>query len=216
MKMCIKCGLKKHILFFNKNKFSKDGLKNYCKNCESIYNKIYRNEHKDILITKDKEKYNKNRSDILINKQEYYIKNKKTIIDKNNNRTKIRRKVDISFKLRNSVSSSINTLLHNNKSTKNGNSCFKYLDYNINDLKYNLEQQFDQWMTWYNYGKYDSETWDDNDPSTWKWNLDHIIPQSCLPYISMEDENFKKCWALENLRPLSAKQNIKDGNRRNA
>jgi len=30
----------------------------------------------------------------------------------------------------------------------------------------------------------------------------------------MEDENFKKCWALENLRPLSAKQNIIEGNRR--
>ena len=27
----------------------------------------------------------------------------------------------------------------------------------------------------------------------------------------MEDDNFKKCWALENLRPLSAKQNIVDG-----
>lgn len=29
----------------------------------------------------------------------------------------------------------------------------------------------------------------------------------------MEDENFKKCWALSNLRPLSAKQNVLDGNR---
>jgi hypothetical protein len=27
----------------------------------------------------------------------------------------------------------------------------------------------------------------------------------------MDDENFKKCWALENLRPYSAKQNIIDG-----
>jgi hypothetical protein len=27
----------------------------------------------------------------------------------------------------------------------------------------------------------------------------------------MEDDNFKKCWALNNLRPLSAKQNILDG-----
>jgi hypothetical protein len=31
----------------------------------------------------------------------------------------------------------------------------------------------------------------------------------------MVDEEFKKCWALSNLRPLSAKQNILDGNRRN-
>jgi len=30
----------------------------------------------------------------------------------------------------------------------------------------------------------------------------------------MEDENFKKCWALENLCPLSAKQNLLDGQKK--
>lgn len=60
-------------------------------------------------------------------------------------------------------------------------------------------------------GKYDPKTWDDNDNSTKTWQLDHIIPQADLPYTSMEDENFKKCWALENLRPLSSKQNCFEG-----
>jgi hypothetical protein len=31
---------------------------------------------------------------------------------------------------------------------------------------------------------------------------------------SMKDENFMKCWLLENLRPYSSKQNLLDGNRR--
>jgi hypothetical protein len=66
-------------------------------------------------------------------------------------------------------------------------------------------------MNWGNRGKFDPKTWDDNDTSTWKWQLDHIIPHSDLPYDSVEDENFKKCWSLENLRPLSAKQNVIDG-----
>jgi hypothetical protein len=69
-------------------------------------------------------------------------------------------------------------------------------------------------MTWDNQGKYDRKNWDDNAPTTWTWNIDHIIPHSSLPYSSMEDDNFKKCWALNNLRPLSAKQNLIDGNRR--
>jgi uncharacterized Fe-S center protein len=43
------------------------------------------------------------------------------------------------------------------------------------------------------------------------WNIDHIIPQSSLPYNSMEEENFQKCWALENLRPMEAFANIKKG-----
>ena len=66
-------------------------------------------------------------------------------------------------------------------------------------------------MNWSNNGVFNSKTWDDNDPTTWTWQLDHIIPQSDLPYTSMEDENFKKCWALNNLRPLSAKINCIDG-----
>lgn len=66
-------------------------------------------------------------------------------------------------------------------------------------------------MNWNNQGTYNVQTWDSNDSTTWTWQLDHIIPQSDLPYISMEDNNFKKCWSLNNLRPLSAKQNLLDG-----
>lgn len=34
-----------------------------------------------------------------------------------------------------------------------------------------------------------------------------------LLYTSTQDENFQKCWALENLRTYSAKQNLLDGSR---
>lgn len=69
-------------------------------------------------------------------------------------------------------------------------------------------------MNWKNHGSYNYQSWDDNNPLTWTWNIDHIIPQSLLPFSSMNDENFKKCWSLNNLRPLSSKKNILDGNRR--
>lgn len=64
---------------------------------------------------------------------------------------------------------------------------------------------------WHNWGIYDKNKWDDNDQSTWTWQIDHIIPLSEFKYTSFEDESFKKCWALENLRPYSAKQNFIDG-----
>lgn len=38
-----------------------------------------------------------------------------------------------------------------------------------------------------------------------------IIPQSCFSYTNMNEENFKKCWTLDNLRPYSAKLNSIDG-----
>jgi hypothetical protein len=69
-------------------------------------------------------------------------------------------------------------------------------------------------MNWENWGKYKPESWDDNNKTTWTWNIDHIIPHSDLPYKSPKDENFKKAWSLENLRPYSAKQNILDGTSR--
>ena len=106
-------------------------------------------------------------------------------------------------------------MLKDRKSSKNGESCLNYLKYSVEDLKKHIEGQFQPWMTWENQGNYNFTTWNDNDSSTWTWQIDHIIPQSKLPYTSMNDENFQKCWALENLRPLSSKQNVIDGNRRN-
>ena len=97
---------------------------------------------------------------------------------------------------------------------KNGQSSSKYLPYTIQELKQHLEKQFEPWMNWDNQGKYDPKTWNDGDPTTWTWQIDHIIPQSKLSYTSIDQDNFQKAWALNNLRPLSAKQNILDGNRR--
>jgi len=69
-------------------------------------------------------------------------------------------------------------------------------------------------MNWNNHGLYRKNIWNDNDPSTWTWQLDHIIPYSNLQYDSLDHPNFKKCWALENLRPYSAKRNCLDDARR--
>ena len=84
----------------------------------------------------------------------------------------------------------------------------------MNDLKNHIENQFELWMNWENHGIYNKNMWNDNDPQTWTWQIDHIIPHSTFKYTSMEDQTFKDCWDRSNLRPLSAKQNIKDGNRR--
>lgn len=71
---------------------------------------------------------------------------------------------------------------------------FEALPYTAEQLVEHLESQFDDKMTWDNYGTY--------------WHVDHIYPQSKLPFDSLDHPNFLKCWALENLRPLEAKENI--------
>jgi hypothetical protein len=115
------------------------------------------------------------------------------------------------FKLRTNMSNAINMALKSANGSKQGKSVMDFLSYDIEELKAHLESQFEPWMTWNNQGKYVAETWKDNDQSTWTWNIDHIIPQADLPFASMGDENFRKCWALSNLRPYSSKQNQLDG-----
>lgn len=137
----------------------------------------------------------------------------KKILSREKIKAKQLRKESPNFVIKRSVSHFIWKNLKKNNSSKNGNSCLEFLEYSIEDLKLHLESKFESWMSWNNYGKY-SKAWQDDDESTWTWQIDHLIPQSCLQYSSMEDENFKKCWELSNLRPLSSKENHKDGVKR--
>jgi hypothetical protein len=121
-----------------------------------------------------------------------------------------RKKLNPAYKLRASISSNVRRMLRLQRTYKT-NSITKHIPYTLQQLKEHLEKQFEPWMNWDNHGAYHIDKWKDDDQSTWTWQMDHIIPHSELPYTNMEDENFRKCWALENLRPLSAKQNVLDG-----
>lgn len=118
------------------------------------------------------------------------------------------------IKIYSSVSRQIHTMITSQKSSKGGRTFQKYVDWSIDQLKQHLESLFEPWMTWDNYGKYKASTWQDQDSKTWTWQIDHIVPQSNLPYTSMDDDNFKKCWSLDNLRPLNAKKNVIEGVKR--
>ena len=175
------------------------------------YDKKYYLEHKSSKLEKQKE-YNQGRKEeISTYQQSYRQDNKEQIKITDKKYRQERRKNDPAYRLRSDMSRVIRLVLRQNNATKRGQSYLQYLEYTIDGLKSHLENNFESWMTWDNHGKYDWKTWDDNDPSTWTWQIDHIVPQSSLPYTSMEEENFKKCWALDNLRPLSAKQNLLEG-----
>lgn len=107
-------------------------------------------------------------------------------------------------KLQHNISGSIRQAIKKNNSKKKG-SILKHLPYTIAELREHLESQFEDWMSWENYGGCNSS-------KEKTWHIDHIVPQSHLLYLNMEDENFKKCWALDNLRPLEKIANIKKGN----
>jgi hypothetical protein len=75
-----------------------------------------------------------------------------------------------------------------------GNISYKqFLPYTLQELMLHLEIQFDNKMSWDNYGS--------------AWSVDHILPIVSFCFRTAEDEDFKRCWALENLRPLSVGEN---------
>ena len=55
------------------------------------------------------------------------------------------------------------------------------LPYSINELKTYSESLFEPWMNWGNWGRY-TKKWNDEDQTTWRWNIDHIIPKSFFNY----------------------------------
>lgn len=113
----------------------------------------------------------------------------------------------VNKKLRSAISSSVTKGLRRGNCSKQNNSCWQYLGYSPAELRAYLESLFEPWMNWSNYGTYRADNWDDNNMSTWTWNIDHIKRHREFDYKSMEDLKFKECWKLSNLRPLSAKAN---------
>lgn len=195
--------------------------KNMCSLCRKVRKRIYAREHQKIYKSLNREKvlasdkkYKENNKD---KKKDYdrkrYLKTKPKRMEQARVNHARRLKEDPVYRLRSIVSTSIGRALKKSFSSKNGSSILKHLPYTIQELKDYLENLFEFWMTWENYGTYRVDIWNDNDPSTWTWHLDHIIPHSRFQYTTMEERAFKDCWALSNLRPYSAKQNIIDGNR---
>ncbi len=181
----------------------------YQKNKERILadREKYRKENPDKVLQSAR----KHRKKYLSKFQEYdriyrlLHKEKRRIQNRESEKRRILR--DPAFKIRKNLSNSIYCALIRNKSTKNNLSILKYLPYTIQELKQHLENKFESWMNWNNWGVYDPKTWNDQDSTTWTWQIDHIIPHSLFCYNSMEDQQFHECWALKNLRPYSAKNN---------
>jgi hypothetical protein len=200
----------------------------------------YYQNNKETLALSNKARYYNNKEKITKNRRESVPKNgvcKKCDVEKmlvknrlvcrdcdriqkntsERKREKNRRDLDPVYKLRKRFSTEINRAIKNygkNPDGKSGTSITKFLPYTMKSLVKHLENLFEPWMNWSNNNPYDINTWNDNDQSTWVWHIDHIVLQSDLPYTSMKDDNFKKCWALENIRPLSGKQNVLDGTNR--
>ena len=75
--------------------------------------------------------------------------------------------------------------------------------YTLQDLLKHLEQGWTEGMDWTNYGDYNGKHSG--------WHIDHIRPVDSFNITSYDCEDFKKCWALQNLCPRWATTRIING-----
>lgn len=107
------------------------------------------------------------------------------------------------------VSVAIYTMIKSQGASKKGESSHNYVPWTLKEYRTHIESLFEPWMNWNNQGIYNPKT--HHLPNGRTWQLDHIIPQSDLPFNSLDHPNLTKAWNLSNLRPLDAEQNIIDG-----
>jgi hypothetical protein len=223
-KQCKKCLLWKDITEFCRDNREKGDYHDYCKECHNLYykkwyernkqnkilyNKLWRHQNKEKVKIYEQNKKKKFRERIKQYAKKWRERNKEKVkeyikkwMEKNIKKIKEKKRIyarkryynDIKFRIDRIMGCS---LLRALKKKKNYKRWEKLVGYTLEDLMKHLESKFTPEMSWDNYGTY--------------WEIDHIIPKSYFKYESPEDEEFKKCWSLENLQPLPKEINRKKG-----
>lgn len=236
IKICSCCNIEKPLHEFHKTKYTKDGRVSQCKLCRKnicadFYkkNKIiiskkrtkkyYENHNENlkkdrIRISLEKEKrnnrskeyYEKNKDKVREYQKEHYKKNKENYIIKSkkwqtdnrerrnktvNYRNKQRKKEDILFKLTSKIRTDIYVSLKRKKRSK---KIEDIVGLPLEEYKKYIESMFEEWMSWENWGKN-------------TWHIDHKIPLCS----AKNEEEILRLWHYTNLRPISAKENLRKG-----
>jgi len=224
MKICTLCLEEKPLTEFH---FRKDRNKHVarCKKCsyDKEYQKKYRQTYKDKIRKASKEHYHKNQEKISRyfkrryqeNKEfyneyskkwykenkkhhndltrDYYIKNKEKIYEK----VKERLLTDVGFKIKKNLSRRLNAAL---KGQDKSNKTTELLGCSVDFFLKHIESQFEEGMSWDNYGNTKDS-----------WSLDHIKP--CTAFDLQNESEQRECCHYTNLRPMWHIENIKKSNK---
>lgn len=152
------------------------------------YNKIYHDNNLERAI-----EWRKNNSERTkeIGKL-WYKKNYDRRLAVANRYRKKRIKIDLKYKLSCRMTGAIGRAL---KGNKKGRHWEDLVGYTLNDLMKRLKRTMPEGYTWQDYLE-------------GKLHIDHKIPISVFNFTHPEHTDFKRCWALENLRLLPAKENL--------
>jgi membrane-associated HD superfamily phosphohydrolase len=164
---------------------------------KKVADKKWRDSNKEYVSEKSKKWYSKNKD-----KWNNYIKEyRKNNVDKirqiKRDYERNRKARDPLYKLISNFRTAIYQVLKESNVEKNGHY-FDILQYSPEELIIHLEKQFKDDMTWDNYGV---------------WHVDHKLPITSFDIQEIGDEEFMKCWCLDNLQPMWGEDNIRKSNK---
>jgi len=226
LKYCGKCKTWKELVEFGKANRNWDNLKNECKICKNKAGIIYANKDRERRrkLGKDHEinrKLRKQKAESArnwrLNYPERYRESRRIYNEKNrekdiersrnwqrNNIEKVRKAARKRAKQRRkNPTSRLNLAISGGirKSLKNGKRGRHWEDlvgWTLEDLMCHLAKKFFPGMTWENWGR-----------GTGKWHIDHEIPINAFNFTSHRHPDFKRCWALQNLKPMWSEENLR-------
>lgn len=164
---------------------------------KKVADKKWRDNNKEYLSNKSKIWYEQNKEHRKQYLKEYREKNIDKIREIKRTYERTRKANDPLYKLISNFRTAIYQVLKENNVDKNGHY-FEILKYSPDELISHLENQFKDGMTWDNYGE---------------WHVDHILPITSFNIQEIGDNEFMKCWSLNNLQPMWGEENIKKSNK---
>lgn len=164
------------------------GNRSTCKECVRLASAEWRSRNRTRVRLRQQARYAANRSSIIEASLARYYAKKDEILPKVRARSRERRRSDAE-KLTRSIQKRMSQVIRG--------GCPRdwqaLLGYDARLLVPHLETLFEPWMSWENYGS--------------EWHVDHRRPVSSFKL----PEEVRECWALSNLWPMRAIDNLRKG-----
>ena len=154
-------------------------------------------ETKERLKKNHKNWAEKNKEHLKQYLKEYREKNIDNIRKTKRDYERNRKARDPIYKLISNFRTAIYQVLKESNVEKNKHY-FDILQYTPEQLISHLENKFTDKMSWDNYGD---------------WHVDHKLPITHFNIYEMGDEEFMRCWSLDNLQPMWGIENIRKSNK---
>ena len=164
---------------------------------KKVADKKWRDSNKVYMSNKSKTWYEQNKEHRKEYLKEYREKNIDKIRQIKRDYERNRKARDPLYKLISNFRTAIYTVLKESNVDKYGHY-FDILQYTPEQLITHLELQFKDTMSWNNYGE---------------WHVDHKLPITHFNISEMGDEEFMRCWSLDNLQPMWGIENIRKSNK---